>query len=132
SVGGTVATTFLAPPSGGEDRGAEYRKKYCTDDDFVRAMRKSLKDPKDSYSAPYVENWMSYVWSTGANWNGPIHDFHLTIDKGDPKALVSFCWDGKVEKSGPTTFEMRATDFSPPQDHELEILLLKPSTGTER
>jgi len=131
SVGGTVATTFLAPPSGGEDRGAEYRKKYCTDDDFVRTVRKSLKDPKDPYSAPYVENWMSYVWSTGANWNGPIHDFHLTVDKGDPKALVSFCWDGKVTKTGPTTFEMRATDFSPPQDHELEILLLKPSTGTE-
>ena len=34
SLGGTVATTFLAPPSGSddEDRPAEYKKKYCTDD----------------------------------------------------------------------------------------------------
>jgi len=129
SVGGTVATTFLAPPTEEEDRGAAYKKKYCTDDDFVKTVKKSLKDPKDLYSAPYVENWLSYVWSTGANWNGPIHDFHLTIDKGDPKALVSFCWDGKVTKTGPTKFEMSATDFSPPYDHELEILLLKPQTA---
>ena len=126
SVGGTVATTFLAPPSDGDDRGAEYKKKYCTDDDFIRTVRKSLKDPSDPFSAPYVESWMSYIWSTGANWNGPIHAFHLTIDKGDPKSLVSFCWDGKVTKTGPTTFSMNATDFEPPDGHELEILLLNP------
>ena len=125
SVGGTVATTFLAPPADGDDRAADYRQKYCTDAGFVKTVKKTLKDPNDPYSAPYVENWLSYIWSTGANWNGPIHDFHLTIDKGDPKALVSFCWDGKVTKTGPTTFEMHATDFSPP-DHELEILLLNP------
>lgn len=128
SLGGTVATTFLAPPSGSddEDRPAEYKKKYCTDDDFINSVKKTMKDPKDLYSAPYTESWLSYVWSTGDNWNGPIHDFHLTIDKGDPKALVSFCWDGKVTKTGPTTFSMSATDFSPPYDHELEILLLNP------
>lgn len=129
SVGGTVATTFLAPPSADEDRGAEYRKKYCTDDGFIKTVRQSLKDPKDPYSAPYVESWMSYVWSTGDNWNGPIHDFRLTIDKGRPDSLVSFCWDGKVTKTGPTTFEMSATDFLPPQDHELEILLLNAQTS---
>ncbi|MDR3471516.1 MAG: DUF4424 domain-containing protein [Devosia sp.] len=129
SVGGTVATTFLSPPDSTEDRGAEYRKKYCTDDDFVKTVKKSLKDPKDPYSAPYVESWMSYVWSTGANWNGPIHDFHLTIDKGNSKSLVSFCWNGKVTKTGPTTFEMSATDFVPPDDHELEILLLNPQAA---
>ncbi|HVW91181.1 MAG TPA: DUF4424 domain-containing protein [Devosia sp.] len=128
SVGGTVATTFLGPAEG-EDRAADYRKKYCTDADFVRTVRKSLKNPQDPYSAPYTESWLSYVWSTGANWNGPIHDFHLTIDKGDPKSLVSFCWNGKVTKTGPTTFEMQATDFTPPYEHELEILLLNPAQG---
>jgi len=129
SVGGTVATTFLAPPSADEDRAAEYKQKYCTDGDFIRAVKKSLKDPSDPYSAPYVESWISYIWSTGANWSGSIHNFHLTIDKGNPKSLVSFCWngdDGKVTKTGPTTFEMHATDFVPPENHELEILLLNP------
>jgi len=125
SVGGTVATTFLAP-SDNEGQFDAYKKKYCMDDSFVRAVRKSLKDPKDPYSSTYAESWLSYVWSTGANWNGPIHDFHLTIDKGDPKSLVSFCWDGKVTKTGPTSYSMSATDFVPPYEHELEILLLNP------
>ena len=131
SVGGTVATTFLAPPADGDDRGADYRKKYCTDDDFIKTVKKSLKDPNDPYSAPYVESWISYVWSTGANWNGPIHDFHLTVDKGNPKSLVSFCWDGKVSKTGQTTFEMHATDFIPGSEHELEILLLNPQSAEQ-
>jgi hypothetical protein len=82
-----------------------------------------LTDPGNLESAPYQENWISYIWSTGANWNGPIGKFHLTVDKGDPRNLVSFCWDGKVTKTGPTSFEMSATDWYPP-DHELEILIL--------
>jgi Domain of unknown function (DUF4424) len=126
SVGGTVATTFLVPPQdmSEENRPAEYKAKYCTDDNLIKTIKKSLKDPKDFYSAPYVESWISYIWSTGANWSGAIGKFHLTIDKGDPKNLVSFCWDGKVTKSGPTTFEMDATDWQPPYNHELEILIL--------
>lgn len=126
SVGGTVATTFLAPPydATDEDRPKLYKEKYCTDDDLIKTIKKSLKDPSDPYSAPYVENWISYIWSTGANWGGPIGKFHLTIDKGDAKNLVSFCWDGKVQKSGPTTFEMSADNWFPP-DHELEIMILK-------
>ena len=47
------------------------------------------------------------------------------VGASDPKDLISFCWDGKVTKTGPTTFEMDATDWSPPYGHELEILLLK-------
>jgi hypothetical protein len=125
SVGGTVATTFLAPPydATDEDRPKLYKDRYCTDDGFIKAVKKSLQDPGDLYSAPYTESWISYIWSTGANWGGPIGKFHLTIDKGKPQNLVSFCWDGEVKKTGPTTFEMSAEDWYPPA-HELEILIL--------
>ena len=126
SVGGTVATTFLQPPADAtdEDRPKEYKAKYCTDDDLIKTIKKTMKDPSDLYSAPFYESWISYIWSTGANWQGSIGKFHLTIDKGDPKNLVSFCWDGKVTKTGPTKFEMDATDWFPPYGHELEILIL--------
>ena len=126
SVGGTVATTFLQPPADAtdEDRPKIYKDKYCTDDNLIKTLKASLTDKSSLYSAPYYEQWISYIWSTGANWSGPIGKFHLTIDKGDTKDLISFCWDGKVQKTGPTTFEMSADDWYPPYNHELEILLL--------
>jgi hypothetical protein len=124
SVGGTVAVTFLAPPYEDEGRGAAYKRTYCTDDSFVDTVRKTLPDPKEPYGAPYTESWISYIWSTGGNWSGPIKKFHLTIDKGLPNNLVSFCWDGTVKKTSPTTFEMNAEDWYPPYGKELEILIL--------
>lgn len=124
SLGGTVAVTFLAPPTGGDGSGEEYRKKYCTDEAFISGVRRTLPNPDEPYGAPYSESWISYVWSTGNNWSGPIRKFHLTIDKGLPGNLVSFCWDGKVTKTSPTTFEMEAEDWYPPYDRELEILIL--------
>jgi len=123
SVGGTVAVTFLSEPYGDYDPAAEYKKKYCTDDSFVSAVKKTLADAKDPYSAPFTETWLSYIWSTGNNWSGPIKNFRLTVDKGSKDNLVSFCGEN-VRKAGPTTFEMTATDFFPPYDHELDVLIL--------
>lgn len=124
SVGGTVAVTFLSPPDEYGDRAADYKRKYCTDDSLIKSVKKTLASPDEYYSAPFYESWISYIWSTGNNWAGPIEDFTLTIDKGDAKNLVSFCWDGDVKKIGPTTFQMTAKDWYPPWDHELDILIL--------
>ena len=124
SVGGTVAVTFLAEGNADYDPATDYKKRYCTDESFVQSVEKTLPDPSERYGAPFTESWISYIWSTGANWSGPIGKFHLTIDKGLPQNLVSFCWEGPVKKTSPTTFEMNATDWYPPYNHELEILIL--------
>lgn len=124
SVGGTVAVTFLADPYEDYDPAADYLKKYCTDESFLKTVRRTLRDPSEPYSAPFTESWLSYVWSTGSNWSGPIKRFKLTVDKGRPENFVSFCWDGEVTKTSPTTFEMEATDFYPPWGRELEVLIL--------
>lgn len=128
SVGGTVAVTFLAPPYEDYDPAGEYKRKYCTDESFINAVKKTLPNPEEPYGAPFTESWLSYIWSTGANWGGPVGRFHLTIDKGRPENLVSFCWDGEVKKTGPTTFEMSAEDWWPPYDRELEVLILNRQT----
>jgi hypothetical protein len=124
SVGGTVATTFLDEnnePKG--DRFAEYKKKYCVDDAFVKLAKQSNADM--NAGKPYlVENWISYVLTTGSNWLGPIKKFTLIVDKGEHDNFVSFCGTG-VKKTGDTTFEMTATDFHP--ENDLEILLLVPT-----
>lgn len=123
SVGGTVATMYLED---NEPKGAQYeayRKKYCVDDAFVRLAQKSNADMMAGESH-LVENWISYVLTTGGNWYGPIKKFTLIVDKGEEDNFVSFCGEG-VKKTGPTTFEMTKTDFLPEQD--LEILLLVPT-----
>lgn len=124
SVGGTVATTFLDEndqPKG--ERYEDYKRKFCIDDAFVKLAKKSNEAMRAEQ--PYlVENWISYVLSTGANWYGPIKKFTLVVDKGESDNFVSFCGEG-VKKTGPTTFEMTKTDFYP--EKELDILLLVPT-----
>lgn len=126
SVGGTVATTFI-PAEGDEyaqERYEEYKRKYCVEDSLVSAVRKQAKNMDGWTQYPYYENWISYIWSTGNNWSGAIGKFTLTVDKGSTGNLVSFCGEN-VKKIGPTTFQMTETDWWPPYDRELEILLLK-------
>jgi hypothetical protein len=63
------------------------------------------------------------VLKSGANWKAPIGEVHLTIDKGRPDNLVSFCAQ-RVKKTSPTRFEVRRKDFLPTRD--LKILILQP------
>ncbi|MDB5505499.1 MAG: hypothetical protein JWR75_137 [Devosia sp.] len=123
SVGGTVALTYLSEGYEDYDPAAEALEKYCTDATFIRASKREQAKAEAAESGYPVENWISYVWSTGANWYGSIGKFTLTIDKGAPENLVSFCWDGDVEKISDTAFRMEATDWYPPYDRELEILI---------
>ena len=101
----------------------DYTNKYCMEDSFITAAKRGAVENDGWTSYLYSENWISYIWSTGNNWSGPIGKFTLTIDKGDEDSLVSFCGDN-VKKIGPTTFEMTETDWYPPWDRELEILIL--------
>jgi hypothetical protein len=123
SVGGTVATTYLDDNQPKGERYEEYKKKYCIDDSMVKIAQKSNADMAAG-KMYYYESWISYVLTTGGNWNGPISKFTLTVDKGNPRNYVSFCGTD-VKKIGPTTFQMTATDFYPEKD--LDILLLVPS-----
>jgi len=122
SVGGTVATTFVEGGKAKGDTYEQYKAKYCMDGGFVRAVEAAAAKSPDKYP-PYYESWISYVLTTGGNWATNIGQFKLTVDKGSPKNLVSFCGKG-VKKTGPTTFEMTAEDFYPERD--LDILILQP------
>ena len=97
-----------------------YRAKYCIDDAFVRGFDAARGKKKDVLQ-PDV--WLSYVLTSGANWNGPIRSFRLVVDKGDPKNMVSFCADG-VKKISPTRFEVVYRDFTPTRD--LNVLIVRP------
>ena len=121
SVGETVGTQ-MGETSIDPEEAKRYETLYCVDKDFLASARKAQKpDAKGNFTAPMFERRIAYVLTTGANWAGPIGDFHLTVDKGEPDALVSFCADG-VKKTGPTTFEVRHANFTPSRD--LDVLIL--------
>ncbi|WP_273795159.1 DUF4424 domain-containing protein [Brucella intermedia] len=96
-------------------------KAYCLDDEEKAGVRRLLKqaqvveqaDPPKSTRISPIE--VSYILKTGANWKGPIRNFHLTIDKEKPHAVLSSCIDG-LKKAGPTTFEVQRTNFTPKVD----------------
>ncbi len=97
----------------------ELADKYCIDEGFARAVRGRIEA-----GVQMEMSWLSYILVTGQNWRGNIGTFHLTVDKGRPENLVSFCGEG-VSKTGPTTFELTIEDFYPEQN--LDVLFLKVS-----
>lgn len=120
SVGGTVGLTFFWD---GKFQGQydDYKKRYCMDSAFENAVRKASRQGSDAAPALF-ESRLAYVLTTGGNWAlGSIGKFKLTVDKGSPDSLVSFCGTN-VRKVGPTTFEMTADEFYP--EHDLDILFL--------
>jgi hypothetical protein len=124
SVGGTSSVSFFYDGNFQGSQYAAYKARYCMDNNFENAVSKAAKDDPDGYPKFY-EKRIAYILTTGGNWaNGSIGKFKLTVDKGNPKALISFCGDN-VKKVGPTSFEMTAQDFYP--EHNIDILLLEPS-----
>ena len=96
-----------------------YRADYCMVESFIAAARRLMG--ADADFAMLDERRIQYLLTPAANWASPIGTFHLTVDKGDENALVSFCGTG-VTKTSPTTFELTATDFYPTE--ELNILIV--------
>jgi hypothetical protein len=127
SVGGTAGLSFFYDGKFQGETYADYKRRYCMDDAFERAVVKAAKTSPDG-SPPFTESRIAYVLTSGGNWtNGTIGRFHLTVDKGDPANLISFCATD-VRKTGPTRFEVSARDFYP--DHDIDILILTPNRAT--
>jgi hypothetical protein len=120
SVGAKVETGVAAKRTTAQQR-AEYRNRFCTEESFVAGVAAMTKMTMKKEGVPPPEFRIAYVLKTGANWAGPIGDFRLTVDKGSSSALVSFCESG-AKKIGPTTFEVRKTNFTPTRD--LDILIV--------
>jgi hypothetical protein len=102
------------------DGAAQERRDYCVDDSLMAAVKATVK-PGEGVPA-FFDNYIDYVLVTGANWKAPIGDFRMTIDKGAAANLISFCGDGVV-KTGPTTFAVHYTNFTPTRD--VKVLLLR-------
>jgi hypothetical protein len=104
----------------GELDGGYMNDVACMDPPFIAAARRMLGGAQYQATTARVLN---YILTTANTWAGPIGRFHLTIDKTDPRWLVSLCRDG-IRKTGPTTFEWEAVNWRPEGD--LSVLFLAP------
>ena len=106
----------------------EYEALYCIDKDFLAGLKTALGKPdaNGQPAHPFNEQRIAYVLKTAANWAQPIGDFRLTVDKGAPDSLVSFCAEG-VKKIAPTLFEVRHGNFTPTRDLHI-LILYRPKT----
>ena len=111
----------FAQGGGGDDAW----KAYCIDDVTRAALRKRVaaKLKADPQAGGYLNGYETdYVLSTGNNWKGPIGRFHLTLDKLKPDSVLSLCWDGKLKKTGATSFEDTRENFAPKSDIKLLVV----------
>jgi hypothetical protein len=122
SVGGTAGTVVGMRPAGRNPLLSNYEAKYCIEPSFVAAVKRAAKAAGDEHSPPFFEERLDYILRTGANWSGPIKNFRLVVDKGDPDNLVTFCGEG-VKKIAPTQFEIRQQDYFPTA--VLSVIILK-------
>jgi Domain of unknown function (DUF4424) len=60
-------------------------------------------------------DWVRYILLTANNWKRPIGRFELVVEH-PADLLPSFCWDGPIERTSPTSVRARATDFVPKLD----------------
>jgi hypothetical protein len=106
----------------GQRRSAEFRQqrqRQCIDDAFLAGL--DQRRAAAGGQAEYSEVWLQYVLRPGANWAGPIRDFRLVVDKGNPRSLVSFCANG-ARRLDDRRFEVRYQNFTP--DRDLDILIV--------
>ena len=127
SVGTRNVTSIGDPKESSRAWVKDEQEKYCIDVPFLNAVKAAPRPSYMEYGSPFQEQRISYILHTGANWAGPISDFHLVIDKGSPDNLMSFCGDG-VTKTTPTRVEIRKSNFTPKND--INILILKPFPKT--
>jgi len=128
-----IAHEYENRPSGGvfiwdnpetaDDLMKAVAKKYCVDEAKSQAIMQALPEMTEgqTYKAGSAY-YIGYVLLTANTWAGPIGSFKLTIDKGDPKNIVSFCTDGAKE-TGPTTLVVEKTNFTPTED--INILVVR-------
>lgn len=100
----------------------DYEKKACIDKNTRKQVEKLYC--KGLGFGDNAVNWaiLKYILVTADNWQGPIKDFKLTIKKQAPSDIVTLCFDGKLKKVDPVTFEFHQNDFKPKED--LDILFV--------
>jgi hypothetical protein len=123
SVGSFPQTQLGSPNEAKEPWYDDYKERYCFNYEFLAAIERARKAADTKFGAPFAEQRIDFAHKTWANGLGtPIKEFRLTVDKGSPDNLVSFCGE-QAKTVSETQFELFKPDYRP--DGDLEILFLR-------
>jgi hypothetical protein len=119
---------YIVNKESAESNQSDWIKPFCIDKGSVahlaamgadRRLRPAVDTSLDANVL--IGSVTDYILNTANTWKGPIGHFHLTLDKRDPRAVLSLCWKGDLKKTGATTFEFSADNFAPAQDIHLAV-----------
>ena len=128
-AGGSVDSVFprILPPADADaawhdsmawrlDWQEQATARYCPEPEVETLLRERLNQPDDQRGfVTYGSREIGYVLTTGAHWQGPIGQFHLTVFSPDPDDAVFLCLPG-AQREAPNRITFAATDFTPRQD----------------
>lgn len=128
SVGSAAGLYFDRTNLTGESL-AQYQKKYCVNEGFLRAADALTKrltaakpQPGENAKTPKPrQTYFGYAFVGGGRWSAPAGRFGLVIDKAFPDNLVSFCAEG-AKKVSSTRYEFKRNNYAP--DRNIDILIL--------
>jgi hypothetical protein len=122
TIAGTLVTTSKA------DKNDEELASVCPSPDLLGTLRQDEQHPHHLVSIAYVD----FILTTANTWKRPIEDFTLNVERPpidkDPNHhatavnLVSFCWDGPVERVDANHFRAHLTDFVPTKEVRIGFL----------
>lgn len=96
----------------------------CADGTLIKALNQRLKlrGKREGYPEnAFGLTWVKYILTTANTWKTPIYDFQLTVER-DPGQLMTFCWDGLIQKVSTNKFYSKVNNFVP--DKELTVYFI--------
>jgi len=94
-----VGTRFISGYSLIVDDQAEFRARYCLDDDRVALEERLAAVPGGVAEGLLVADEVGYILTTGNNWAGPMGRLSITVDPGDAGNLALTCFEGLTRSS---------------------------------
>ncbi len=93
-------------------------RSVCPDE----TTRRNLEQASNKHEGFGNLSYVDFILTTANTWKQPIEDFTLFVERPEDKVflyVVSFCWNGPVEKIKADRFKATATNLIP--QHELRI-----------
>ncbi len=144
-LGGTNSVSYGLEAERERKKHRDKDEQYVIDEIDSLCLEPALKNSlfrqsqRNDMQVPF--SYVDFILTTANTWKTPIEDFTLIVDrpKADPPRttktaahprssakLVSFCWDGPVERPDATHIRAHTTNFIPTKELRIGFISIDP------